>query len=144
MTKEVLVSICGLHTVTEESDAIIVEVPASYYKKDNKHYIFYEEAAEEFSGTIKNTIKAEEDKIIVSRKGTTDVDLVFSRKQKSKARYSTPLGDMAIGIWTKEIQIEETAKQLRIVIDYMLEIEDVPVTDCKITICCKENVVQAT
>ena len=50
MTKDVLVSISGLHMDMDaqipgpdEDDVIEVETPATYYSKNGKHYIIYDE-----------------------------------------------------------------------------------------------------
>ena len=48
MTKDVLVSISGLHTdvmqeTEEENEAIEVVNPANYYFRNGKHYIVYDE-----------------------------------------------------------------------------------------------------
>ena len=62
MTKEVLLTISGLHmdTVSDELDAenepIEVITPATYYLKNGKHYVLYDELIEGMLGSIKNTI----------------------------------------------------------------------------------------
>ena len=66
MTKDVLVSISGLHTdvmqeAEEENEAIEVVNPANYYFRNGKHYIVYDEPVEGVSGTIKNKLKITED-----------------------------------------------------------------------------------
>ncbi len=66
MTKEVLLSISGLHydvftgTEEEENEPIEVITPASYYYKNGKHYIIYEEVVEGLPGTIKNKVRISE------------------------------------------------------------------------------------
>lgn len=63
MTKDVLVSISGLHTdiitgmTDEENEAIEVVTPGSYYCRNGKHYVIYDEVMEGMPGTIKNKIK---------------------------------------------------------------------------------------
>ena len=64
MTKDVLVSISGLHMDmdaqipgTDEDDVIEVVTPATYYYRNGKHYIIYDEIVEGVSDTIKNKIK---------------------------------------------------------------------------------------
>ena len=63
MTKDVLVSISGMHMdlisgmTDEENEAIEVVTPASYYCKNGKHYVIYDEVMEGVHGTIKNKIK---------------------------------------------------------------------------------------
>ena len=64
MTKDVLVSISGLHMDMDaqipgpdEDDVIEVVTPATYYYRNGKHYIIYDEIVEGVSDTIKNKIK---------------------------------------------------------------------------------------
>ena len=57
MTKDVLVSISGLHQDAisdlpdEENEPIEVVTPASYYCKNGKHYVIYDELMEGESQT---------------------------------------------------------------------------------------------
>ena len=66
MTKDVLVSISGKHIDIMEDptagyetgdDSIEVVTPASYYCKNGKHYIIYDEILEGKAGTIRNKIR---------------------------------------------------------------------------------------
>ena len=66
MTKEVLVSISGKHIDIMDDpargyevgdDGIEVVTPASYYWRNGKHYILYDEVMEGIPGVVKNKIK---------------------------------------------------------------------------------------
>ena len=58
MTKDVLISISGLQFAEgENSEPVEVITSGSYYKKNGKHYILYDEVAEDTAGTTKNIIK---------------------------------------------------------------------------------------
>ena len=58
MTKEVLLTISGLHYDTfpgeeyNESEPIEVITPATYYLKNGKHYVVYDEMVEGMPGII--------------------------------------------------------------------------------------------
>lgn len=69
MTKDVLVSISGMHeeivAVTpevedDENEAIEVVTPATYYLKNGKHYIVYEEVVEGTSGVSRTELRLTE------------------------------------------------------------------------------------
>lgn len=69
MTKDVLVSISGMHeeivAVTpevedDENEAIEVVTPATYYLKNGKHYIVYEEVVEGTSGGSRTELRLTE------------------------------------------------------------------------------------
>ena len=60
MTKDVLISITGMHTdAIDKGDLtdgpIEVITPASYFCKNGKHYILYEEVAEGIPGAVSYT-----------------------------------------------------------------------------------------
>ena len=46
MTKDVLVSISGAHTLDGDSDDISVITAGSYYYKNGKHFIIYDEVVD--------------------------------------------------------------------------------------------------
>ena len=66
MTKDVLLSISGLHQDVTGIEAqgdepgnepIEVIAPANYYEKNGKHYVIYDEIVEGMPGSIRNTVK---------------------------------------------------------------------------------------
>ena len=48
MTKDVLITIRGVHTVDEEDNDVEMIVRGDYYQKNGKHYVLYEELIEGF------------------------------------------------------------------------------------------------
>ena len=84
MKKDVLVSISGLHTdmmnPSDEQEPIEVIVPASYYYKNGKHYVMYEEPVEgSLQDVIKNRIKITgEDLLEISKTGATNAHMIYS------------------------------------------------------------------
>ena len=75
MTKEVLVSISGLQMAVndmESNDDEPIEVfsAGTYYFKNGKHYVFFEEVAEGVQGVTRTQIKWKDTEILeVSKKG---------------------------------------------------------------------------
>ena len=61
MTKDVLVSISGAHMVDGDSDDVSVITAGSYFCKNGKHYVIYDELIDGVEGAIRNTIKIRED-----------------------------------------------------------------------------------
>ncbi len=90
MTKDVLVSISGLHMDImstaprdEERSRIEVVTPASYYCKNGKHYILYDEVLEGMAGTIKNRIKITgTDSVEIVKTGLSNSHMVFEKNKK--------------------------------------------------------------
>lgn len=55
MTKDVLVSVRGAHIADGETNNLEVITAGSYYFKNGKHYIIYDEILEGEEGSIRNT-----------------------------------------------------------------------------------------
>lgn len=89
MTKDVLVSISGMHEEIvavapeieeDENEAIEVVTPATYYLKNGKHYIVYEEVVEGTSGVIKNRIKINgEECVEIVKSGLSNSHMIFEK-----------------------------------------------------------------
>ena len=132
MTKDVLVSISGMHeeivAVTpevedDENEAIEVVTPATYYLKNGKHYIVYEEVVEGTSGVIKNRIKIN---------GDSNSHMIFEKNKKNQTFYKTPYGQMLIGVNTRHLQVDFEEDKIAVQIDYELDVNHEPMADCKI------------
>ena len=89
MTKDVLVSISGLHQdamsdLTEENEPIEVVTPASYYCRNGKHYVIYDELMEGTPGVTKNQIKISgDDSLEIIKRGLSNSHMVFEKNKKN-------------------------------------------------------------
>ena len=92
MTKDVLVKISGLQ-FAEDQDSGPVEIitTGNYYKKNGKHYILYDEVQEGFDGVTKSVIKVNDDFLDVTKKGVTNVHMMFEKNKKNMSYYNTPV-----------------------------------------------------
>lgn len=139
MTKDVLVSISGMHmdVVSGMTDAdnepIEVVTPASYYCKNGKHYVIYEEVVEGTPGTIKNKIKITgTDSVEIMKTGISNAHMVFEKNKKNLTYYQTPYGQMLVGVNTRNMEINVTDDNIGVLVDYELDINHEPLADCKI------------
>lgn len=137
MTRDVLVRISGLHQepgaeTIGEDEAIEVIVPGTYYMKNGKHYLFYEEI-EENGMVTKNQMKIFEDQHVEIRKsGMVNAHMIFETGKKHPASYQTPFGQMLVAMDTRAIEMEEEEQSICIGIDYCLEVDRAPLADCRI------------
>ena len=142
MTKDVLVSISGMHeeivAVTpevedDENEAIEVVTPATYYLKNGKHYLVYEEVVEGTSGVIKNRIKINGDECVeIVKSGLSNSHMIFEKNKKNQTFYKTPYGQMLIGVNTRHLQVDFEEDKIAGQIDYELDVNHEPMADCKI------------
>ncbi len=139
MEKEVLVSISGLQFINEDKEAVEMITVGDYYKRGSRHYVMFDEAMEGFSGSTRNMIKFNEHMVDITKKGITNVHMVFEEKQKNMTYYDTPFGNLLIGLATSKVDVKEEENSIDINIDYSLDINYEFVSDCKISICLKEK-----
>ena len=133
MTKEIFLLLKGLQ-IEQSEDAQELETitPADYYRKDDKHYVIYEEMMEGFTDVTKNLIKFCDTSFEVRKEGLINVHMVFEENKKNITSYMTPYGNILIGLDTESILVEEKENQIRVQVDYILEANYQYLADCRI------------
>lgn len=143
MTKEVLLTLQGLQfdQREEDSDKIEMVTVGDYYKKNDRHYVIYEEVTEGFEQSTKNRLKFSDHMVELTRNGLVNVHMVFQENKKNMSNYNTPFGQILVGIDTKRINIDEKEDNIVVDVDYALDINYEFLSDChiKIDIRSKEN-----
>lgn len=136
MNKDVLLSIRGLHFASSANASEPVEVitPAQYYLKNGKHYILYDEFDEDHTEVTKVTMKITDLSVEISKKGMVTTSMLFEKGQKNVSYYSTPFGSFMIGIVTDRIDFKEEESEFSLNIDYLLEANYEPVSDCSLEV----------
>ena len=141
MTKDVILTISGLHDTDGESDAPIETMtPAQYYMKNGKHYIVYDEILDGLEGSLKSTIKFTEKQVELIRNGAASARMLFQPGQEHMVIYQTPMGPLSISLYTEDMEISVEKEKISLRIDYSLKTEDVVVSEStvNISICPKE------
>lgn len=134
MEKEVLIALKGLQFAMGDEGAQALETitPAEYYKKNDGHYVVYDEVTEGFSDVTRNIIKFRDSHMEVTKRGLINVHMVFEKKKKNMTNYATPFGNILIGIDTDEVEIEETQDRISVNVAYELEANYEHMADCRI------------
>ena len=104
-----------------------------YYKKNGKHYVLYDEVMEGFEGSTHNIIKITDDYLDITKKGVSNVHMIFEKNKKNVSYYYTPFGSILIGIDAKSVDINETDENIDIQVKYNLEVNYEHLADCSIT-----------
>lgn len=141
MTKDILLTISGLHETDGEADAPVEVIsPGQYFLKNGKHYILFEEVLEGLEGSVKSTLKFTKDQVEFIRTGAASARLIFQKDQEHRALYQTPMGPLMISVYTEDIisKIEDDQMDLEIV--YSLKAEEQILTEStvRIHVCQKE------
>lgn len=137
MNKQVLLSIQGLHfTDSDDDDTAPVEVitPAEYYHRNGKHYIVYDEVSEDRSGNTKTRIKIGDNQVEITKKGAAATNMHFEKGKKHLTCYATPYGELMLGIFTNSIHLEEHEAELSLQIEYILEANYEPISECSLSL----------
>ena len=134
MTKDVLISISGLQFAGgENSEPVEVITSGSYYKKNGRHYILYDEVAEDTAGTTKNIIKLGDEVLDITKRGETNVHMMFEKNKKNMSYYNTPFGNLLVGINATDVKVNETEDNIDIKVDYKLEVNYEHLAECSIS-----------
>ena len=134
MTKDVLITIRGVHTLDHEDNDVEMIVRGDYYQKNGKHYILYEEILEGAEERVKNVIKISPSSMDIITKGVTNSRMLFEKNKKNLSCYSTPVGNLVIGIQANHFYVEEQENSIKVNVDYSLDINYEHMSDCRICV----------
>lgn len=106
-----LISIRGLQFEEGTDENKIETITAGdYYKKNDYHYVVYEELTEGFEEPTKNIIKFNDRELYLTKHGLINVHMVFEESKKNITNYATPYGSIMIGIETEKVDLKEEEK----------------------------------
>lgn len=138
MKKDVIIKVRGLQPNVDAAEVIEVISTGTYLRKGDAHYLSYEEADEDGKLT-KNRIKITAETLEMVKQGNITTQMFFVVGQKQYTCYSTPFGDMTLGITTNHLQASEEGKKLSVRLLYGLEINEAYVSECELNIEVKET-----
>lgn len=135
-TGDVIIRVKGIQAMGEEDTPEPVEVVTvgKHYFRNGSHYLRYDELMEGFQEPSVNYIKLSPDSVEVRKKGLTNVHMVFEHKKKNITFYTTPFGQLELGISTTDIQMQEEEDRIHADVEYALEINNEHAADCWISI----------
>ena len=92
MNREVELVLSGLHDAEGASDKDAVETAqtAQYFKRNDSHYLLYEEDIEGFDGTCKSRIKFRDNLLELTRQGAVEMHMIFEENKRHVVPYNTP------------------------------------------------------
>lgn len=141
MTKEIILTISGLHaTDGETDDPVEVITPAEYFFKNGKHYVIYDEVMEGIEGSVKSKIKFTENSVELMRTGAASTRMVFEEEKEHVALYHTPMGPLSISLYTEKLISSIEEEKIKLEIHYSLKAEEQVITESSVSIeiCPKE------
>lgn len=134
MTKDVLITISGVQMTDGDNSDVEMITTGSYYRKNGKHYITYDEVLEGYEGKIRNLIKIQPNSMDIIKSGLTNVHMTFEKNKKRLTCYATPMGDMMVGLNTRSIHVSEKEDSLNVMVEYSLDINYEHISECNIQV----------
>ena len=131
MNREVELVLSGLHDAEGASDKDAVETAqtAQYFKRNDSHYLLYEEDLEGFDGTCKSRIKFRDNLLELTRQGAVEMHMIFDKNKRHVVPYNTPYGQLLLGIETRRVQVEEQEDRICVTVEYILDQEGEPFSE---------------
>ena len=129
MAKDVLVSVKGTQFMDGERDSVEVITSGTWYEKNGKQYLLYEETYEGMQVTTKNTVKITPEIVEVTKKGAISSKMVYELGKQHMSDYMTPMGLIVLGITTKDLFVEAEADKLHLEMRYAMEMNGQFVSD---------------
>ena len=131
MNREVELVLSGLHDTEGASDknAVKTAQTAQYFKRNDSHYLLYEEDMEGFDGACKSRIKFRDNLLELTRQGAVEIHMIFDEHPRHVVPYNTPSGQLMLGIEPRRAQLEEQEDQIRVTVEYTLDQEGEPFSE---------------
>ena len=118
MTKDILVRVRGVQTIGEEEDTVEMITPGTYYVKNGKQYLIYDESLDETGTPTHNTVKVMENRIEVMKRGLVESHMIFEP------------GRFLMGITTSLLEVEEDEESILLRIKYSMQMNGEYAFDC--------------
>ena len=140
MTKEIKLRVCGMHIQGPDGTQEDIEVVSvgQMCERDGFVCITYDEIVDEEENgvvqTVKNLIKYKEGQLEVVKRGPAESHMVYVPDRTTYTYYSTPVGQLEIGLYTKSLEKVMTQKGFQLRLNYDLEINQTFVSNCNINI----------
>ena len=144
MTKEIKLRICGMHMHGPDGEQDDVEVVSvgQMCERDGFACITYDEVVEEEENGLvqvaKNMIKYKEGQLEVVKRGPSESHMVFVPDRTTYTYYSTPMGELEIGLYTKSLEKVMTEKGFHLRLAYDLEMNQTFLSHCNLDIFVEE------
>ena len=134
MTKDVLITISGLQFEVDTENVLEIVSRGEYYFRNGKHFLIYEEISEEEQQVSKCVLKVSENVVELTKKGSTNVHLLFEKNKSNMTYYNTPFGELILGVATRDIDLFVSEDSLDLRLNYTLDMNYQHVSECELTV----------
>ncbi len=140
MKKDVLVTLRGTQTNDlGEKEIIEFFTEGQFFIRPNSFYILYNESAVSGMEGTTTSIKAESQRVIINRMGTSEVRQTFETGVLNDGCYVTPFGSMHISVIPSKVEVDLTDMGGSINLEYELQVDKQKISDNELFITIQED-----
>lgn len=122
MIKDVIIDIKGMQGIDDESDTIEFTTDGRFGIKNDEYYISYDEGQMLDDDTkVKTTLLVRPDSVVLSRSGSVNSRMLIQKGERNTCFYSTPHGNLVLGIFGNSIDFDLNEKGGKIRIEYNID-----------------------
>ena len=99
-------------------EASVFEAMASYYQKQNSHYLIYEEALDGYPTPFQTRLKVKGESLELYRAGAIKQRMLFEEGNAYCTEYVTPYGTLMLEMRTKQLDVNMLEEKLSIIAEY--------------------------
>ncbi len=134
MTRDIWLAINGIQMVEGQKETVETVSKGNYFKKNETHYILYEEEIEDNKGISRNTIKITPTSMEMIRRGAARTHMIFEPGKEIITGYQTSIGELLLGISTDKLEVIEKEELIEANVRYSLSINHEYISDCYIKV----------
>ena len=140
MEEKFLLSVCGKQFVNGSSDKIELQTNAAYVMRGGCRYISYKEYSPENPEIhYRTTVKVDPNNVVtVMKGGEMSHNLILEKGQRHRCEYRTPYGNMTLGIFTEQVDINLDDNGGSVSVRYSIDIENELASTNELTLKIKE------
>lgn len=123
MMKDVVITIKGIQGLDGENDTVELTTDGQFGIKDGQYYISYEEGQLFDSGErVKTKLYIKSDNsVVLQRSGSLKSRMLVVLGERNTCYYSTPMGELVIGIFGEEISHNFNEKGGKLKLKYTID-----------------------
>ena len=107
MIKDVLITVVGIQGIDGEEDTVELTTEGRFGIKDGKYFLSYDEGQIVEAGKVKTKIFINfPDSVVLQRTGDINSRMEITAGERKSCFYSTPVGDICIGIYGEKIELD--------------------------------------
>ncbi len=133
MGRRARIVINGERIMDGQREAVDMSAPGDFYRRDGKCYLLYEETTED-RHTARSLVKVSPDRLEIIKTGEIKSHMVFCRGERTETVYGAFAGQLTIGIHTRRLEIREREEELKVLVEYSMEMNGQSVSDSILTI----------